>query len=215
MNEDDRLEMQIEEWKKLRRELIAAVRNAMDEPLRRFYDEHFPAVYRFVLCRTGGDHAQTEEIVGEVFYQAFRDIERYDGEHPPNSWLRGIARHRTIDALRQSGRHSAMTPSFSSLAAEHGEAFFDLSTGEFPDKEAERRELAELVEWTLSALSPDYERLLRMRYVDDLPVKKIADALSLTEKAAESRLFRARNEFRDAFKRSARGLVLDDSEVVQ
>jgi RNA polymerase sigma-70 factor (ECF subfamily) len=214
MSESMRPETQTD-WQELRRELVAAVRNHMEEPLRRFYDEHFPAVYRFVLCRTGGDHPQTEEIVGDVFFQAFRDIERFDGARPPHAWLRGIARHRTVDALRRRGRQSALTPSFSSLVEEKGESFFDLGAGELPEEDLARRETADLVEWVLSELPPEYEQVLRMRYLDDRPVKDIAQALSLTERAAESRLFRARNEFRDAFRNAARGSFTENSEVVQ
>jgi RNA polymerase sigma-70 factor (ECF subfamily) len=216
MNEDDKAEaMESRDWQELRRTLVAAVRSSMEEPLRQFYDAHFPSVYRYVLSRTGGDHARTDEIVGEVFYQAFRDIEKYNGRHAPHAWLRGIARHRTLDVLRRDATRAARTPTFSALQAERGDAFFDLAAAEIPEADLERRETAELVEWVLSALPPDYETLLRLRYLDDTPVRAIAEALSLSEKAAEAKLFRARNEFRDAFRRAAGGLVAEESEVVQ
>jgi len=187
----------------------------MEAPLIEFYDEHFPAVYRFVLCRTRGDHAEAEEIVGDVFYQAFRDIEGYDAEHPPGPWLLGIARHRTTDALRRKGRRSDLTGSFTPTPEEGDEAFFDLEAADLPESALEREEVARLVEWVLSELPPEYGRILRLRYVDELPVTEGARATSLTPKAAEAKLFRARNGFRDAFRRAARGLDIEGPGVSQ
>ena len=45
---------------------------------------------------------------------------------------------------------------------------------------------------------PEQQRLaLEWKYVDKLSVRSIADRMDVTEKAAESILFRARREFRD------------------
>jgi RNA polymerase sigma-70 factor (ECF subfamily) len=186
----------------LREELVAAVRDGAETVMRRFYDQHFPAVHRYVLCRMNGDHAETEEIVSDVFFQAFRDIGQYDGSSPAGAWLQGIARHRVVDVLRKKGRR----PETALGDAEHPDHLLDLEAGELPEAALERAELAESVAQALSELPAEYEQVLRRHYLEDQPVKDLAEALQITPKAAEARLFRARQAFRDAFRFNAREL---------
>jgi RNA polymerase sigma-70 factor (ECF subfamily) len=190
------------EASRLREELAAAVRDGTETVMRRFYDQHFPAVHRYVLCRMNGDHAETEEIVSDVFFQAFRDIEQYDGSSPPGAWLQGIARHRVVDVLRKKGRR----PETPLGDGESPDRLLDLEAGELPDAALERAELAQRVALALSELPAEYEQVLRRHYLEDQPVKDLAEALQITPKAAEARLFRARQAFRDAFRSTAREL---------
>jgi RNA polymerase sigma-70 factor (ECF subfamily) len=196
------------EWRALREELAAAVAGGREDVMRRFYDQHFQKVYRFVICRIG-NYPETEEIVSDVFYQAFRDHKQYDAEHPPESWLLGIARHRVLDVLRKRSRR----PKILHLDEELPAGALDLEASEIPDLLLEREELAERIEWVLSEMNPDEEKILRWQYIDGKPVKEIAELLGINEKAAEARLFRARSNFRDAFKNAAREFDLTTSGV--
>jgi len=193
-------------WRRLRAELVAAVEKNQDAPLRRFYDEHFDKVYRYVLCRVDGNHAEAEEIVGDVFFQAFRDIKGYDGRHEPGAWLTGIARHRILDFYRRKGRRPVIELVFSRFDEEFTRRLFDLESGELPEAEMERTEMAKVVELVLSELPENYEQVLRLRYVEERPVKDLAGVLGASPKAAEARLFRARNAFRDAFRLAAKNM---------
>jgi len=196
------------EWRALKEELAAAVAGGREDTMRRFYDQHLQTVYRFVICRIG-NYPETEEVVSDVFYQAFRDHQQYDAEHPPEAWLLGIARHRVLDVLRKRSRR----PKILHLDEELPTGALDLDASELPDQLLEREELAERIEWVLSEMTPAEEQLLRWQYIEGKPVKEIAALLSIGEKAAEARLFRARSAFRDAFKSAAREFDLTTSEV--
>lgn len=197
------------DWKRMREELLAAAGKGDEAPLRRFYDEHFRGVYRYVLCRTDGDHSVTEEIVEDVFYQAFRDIAQYDARHDPGAWLTGIARHRVLDFYRKEGRRPVVELVFSRFDEEFTKRLFDLESTELPDDELERTEMAKVVELVLSELPEEYEQVLRLRYVEEKPVRDVAAALGASPKAAESRLYRARAAFRDAFRLAGKNLDFD------
>ncbi len=187
-------------WQKLREELSAALRCGGENVLRNFYQEHVATVYRFVLCRLDRDHAAAEDVVSQVFFQAFRDIERYDGLHAPGAWLQGIARHRIQDALRRKGRRDALNRVVQEVSGlELADSSQDSSSA--PELALEKEETQRAVEWVLSALPPEYEQMLRLHYVEDLPVKEIAEKLGLTFKAAEARLLRSREAFRGAYRR--------------
>ena len=167
--------------------------------MRLFFNEHFGAVYRYVLCRVDGNHADAEEIVGEVFYQAFRDLKKCDAQSTPDSWLRGIARHRVLDFYRKNKRRPVVEIAFNTFDEEMAHRLFDLEASEVPSDSLEREELGLLVELALSDLPSGYERVLRLKYVDERAVKDIAEVLKATPKAIEAKLHRARLAFRDAF----------------
>ena len=193
-------------WERRREELLAAVRKGDEAPLRRFHDGHFGEVYRYVLCRVDGNHADAEEIAADVFYQAFRDIAGYDGRTAPDVWLRGIARHRAVDFFRRRGKRPVVELVFSRFDQEFAKKLFDLEAAELPAAEIERAELSRVVELVLSELPRDYERVLRLHYVEERPVKELAEALATTPKAAEARLWRARAAFCEAFRLAGRNL---------
>ncbi|HOX04774.1 MAG TPA: RNA polymerase sigma factor [Planctomycetota bacterium] len=200
-------------WERLREELLAAVRKGEEAPLRRFHDGHFGEVYRYVLCRLDGNHADAEEVAADVFYQAFRDMAGYDGKTPPAVWLRGIARHRLIDFFRRRGKRPVVELVFSRFDEEFTRKLFDLEAAELPADELERAELARVVELVLSELPGDYEKVLRMHYLEERPVKEMAEVLATTPKAAEARLWRARTAFCEGFRLAGRNLDFGGAEA--
>ena len=70
---------------------------------------HYNALERYIAPRIpphAQKHFSVEDILQTVFTQAFREIGRFEprGEGAFLGWLRTIAEHRLIDALRKLGR---------------------------------------------------------------------------------------------------------------
>ena len=70
---------------------------------------------------------------------------------------------------------------------------------EAPDSDADRRELARLIQVTMDSLPTVYADALEWKYIDGLSVAEIGVRLGRGHKAAESLLNRARDSFRDGF----------------
>src|SRR5262245_54359445 len=85
----------------------AAARDA--EALSVLYDRHRVVLFSLAL-RILRDRAEAEEVLGDVFLQAWRQSGSYDaGRGSVSAWLINLCRSRSIDRLRARGRRAAGT----------------------------------------------------------------------------------------------------------
>jgi RNA polymerase sigma factor (sigma-70 family) len=68
-----------------------------------------------------------------------------------------------------------------------------------PERDVLKNELKEEIKKTLADLKKGYKNLLRLKYIEGRKVNEIAKATNLTVKAVESRLTRAKKQFREAW----------------
>lgn len=82
------------------REAIRRVANGDANALAELYDRHARAIFSLAL-RIVEDQAEAEDIVQEVFSQAWSQASRYDvARGAVGAWLLTIARSRAIDRVR-------------------------------------------------------------------------------------------------------------------
>ncbi|HET7685581.1 MAG TPA: RNA polymerase sigma factor [Candidatus Limnocylindria bacterium] len=157
-----------------------------ERAFRAWYDEVLPRVYRYLAARTGGDVTLAEELTQQTFVEAIRHRGSFDGRSDVVTWLCAIGRHRLVDHYR---RHDREARRQDRLIEAH-------RLGKQPawDGPATR----DAVERALAVLPADQRLALILRYLDDLPVRDVAHAIGRTEKATESLLVRARENFRRA-----------------
>jgi RNA polymerase sigma-70 factor, ECF subfamily len=149
------------------------------------YDSALPFVYGYLLARCGRP-ALAEELAAETFLAAVDAVQHHPA--PPLSipWLIGIARHKLVDHWRREARQERY---LRTLAADEPEA-----------EDPWEVELDALnARATLQQLAPHHRLVLTLRYLDDLSVPQVADALDRTIHATEALLVRARAAFRRVY----------------
>ena len=176
------------------RRLIAGDETAFEE----FFAGYFPRLYRFARARVGGNEDVAEEITQATLIRALDKLHTYRGEAALFTWLCTICRREIAAWVGRTGRFAEVP-----LVDDHPPtraAFEALATfRDDPEEALRRRELSDLVRATLDHLPGRYGDALEWRYIDGLPVGDIAARLSVSYKAAESLLSRARQAFRDGF----------------
>jgi RNA polymerase sigma-70 factor (ECF subfamily) len=168
--------------------LVSVVPGASVE-LVEIYDRALDEVYGYLLHRCG--HIQTaQDLTSESFVAAARAVSTDAVAEVTVAWLIGIARHKLVDHWRR-------------LEREEG----TLRASDAPEPEdpwTARLDELHAVD-VLRSLAPRHRTVLTLRYVDDLPVREVADAIGRSEHATEALLVRARVAFRRAYDRGGDG----------
>ena len=161
-------------------ELVNRMRAGDSGALAEFYARYLPVIWRYALAHLRPDESAARDAVSDTFLAAMQA--RHDEDKGSVAgWLMGIARHKIADARRR--RSPCKLPD--NLAGE----------GHSPDL-LTRQETSDAVTRILLALEDEQRLALEWKYLDGISVRDIAARLGRTEKAAESLLFRAREEFR-------------------
>ncbi|MER3418734.1 MAG: hypothetical protein C4343_06520, partial [Chloroflexota bacterium] len=85
-------------------ELVRAVAAGAHDALATLYDRYAEPIHRLAI-RLTNDRGLAEEIVQETFLALWNRAELFDpASGSVATWLRTIARNRTIDRLRAAGR---------------------------------------------------------------------------------------------------------------
>jgi RNA polymerase sigma-70 factor (ECF subfamily) len=142
--------------------------------LRTLYDEHAPALWRYVVWLTG-DRYFAEDVVQETLVRAWRRPQVLDqSEQSARSWLFTVARNLVIDDRRSAhSRHEITSDRPPARAPGDGtDALLD----------------SWLVADALSALSVEHRAVVVHSYYRGESMAEIARALDIPEGTVKSRL---------------------------
>ena len=165
-----------------------------------FFKEYFPRLFRFTLTRVDNNADLAEEIVQRTMCIVVRKMGSYRGEALLFTWLCQICRNESNGVFRERNLqiredvpvedHPGVQAALELAGADDGR----------PESAQRRDEIARFVRVTLEHLPSRYARALELKYVQGYSVKEISASLSITEKAVESTLSRARVAFKERFK---------------
>ena len=72
------------------------------------YEEYAQSVYRFLLSLTGSEDL-AEELLSETFYQAFRNIDKFEGRCNLYTWLCQIGKNAWNKECHRNKRYSEIS----------------------------------------------------------------------------------------------------------
>lgn len=144
-------------------------------------------VYSFQLLRTR-DENEAEDITIRTFSKAFDKIKTYKEQYEFKTWLITISKNIHIDLIRQKKPEFART-----LSKQDKNSVYNLAddspTAE--DKLITEQNLASLLQ-DLKKLKPHYQRVLHLRYFQELSYDEIAKELNEPLNNVKVKLLRAK-----------------------
>jgi RNA polymerase sigma factor (sigma-70 family) len=121
---------------------------------------------------------EAEDVLQRVFYEVWRNRDRFDPDRSLEAWVLGMARKRAIDQLRR--RHANVVPM---------EELRDLA-GDDGRELAERYARAVEVRGALQRLPREQRKVLALAYFGGLTQSEIADRLGVPLGTVKARTFR-------------------------
>ena len=156
---------------------------------RSFYDAYFNRLSRYLLVVTAGDEDTAREALQSALVRVVRHIKVFPSDAIFWSWLTVLARSALSDQARKERRYLAFLDRFTWHTRAQEAA---------PDDAEVDTQLDTLLESSLGGLPFDERRLVEAKYLERRSVRDIAEELSLSEKAVESRLVRIRHKLKTA-----------------
>ena len=169
---------------------IQQMSNGNEQALGEFYDATLGKVFG-VAIRIVGDSTLAEDVVTDVYHEAWKNAARYDQlRGRPITWLLTICRNRALDEYRRE-----------SSAARKVEAAAVLEvpgTVDEPDALLEAAEEGHAVHALLATIEPEDRQLLALAYFRGLSHQQIAAHTDLPLGTVKSRIRRALNKLGEA-----------------
>ena len=148
------------------------------------YRETVHPLYGYMAKRTGGDRALTEDIVQESYLRALDSWKHKTVPDTPLAWLKQVARNILIDHLRRNKWDVKAGP--------------DLQVDAGHRTPADDFESLEIFR-AIASLGRKNARVVEAFYYDGLSVREIAGEMTISERAVEGLLRRARRSLRSIF----------------
>ncbi len=165
------------------------------EALGTLYELHKPAVFRTAYGITG-NYDQAEDVTQQVFIELMTAIKRYDPGRPFLPWLRRIAVHRSLDAVKPHKYRPVPIDEFDNLP----------SPDPPPEDKAEDSEQRDAIWAAVGALGPKHRAVVVLYYFHELGEAEISKALGCLRVTVRVRLYYARARLREILE--ARGSPL-------
>jgi len=167
--------------------------------VNQFYQEFRPKLITFLNKKTN-NHKDSEDIAQETLIAALKSLSQFKFRSSIFSWLCAIAKHELVDFYRKEKVKTVL------LKSEFLETIASQAIS--PEDHYLKNELKMEIKKVLKNLSEGYFKILRLKYIEQLTMRVIAQKTNLTVKAVESRLFRARSKFKQEWqKRTSKELL--------
>ena len=167
-------------------ELVALVLGGRQAAFAEIVHRHKQPLHRLIAGIIGDDD-EALDVVQDVFVAAHGSLRRFDMARPMRAWLARIAINKARDWRRRRAVRrlisAALPVEYASNVADNQPAIDTLA--------ADREELR-LVSTAIANLPANLRETLALRAIEGMSQAETAEALGISDKAVETRLYRAR-----------------------
>lgn len=169
------------------------------EAYRRLVDRHQDHVAR-IMWRFSRDRGTHEELVQDVFVEAYLSLKNYRGRAPWSHWLARVATHIGYHYWRREKQRRSREQ----FDFQHWDALVDGSQLDEIDNE----QAAELLYRLLEQLPPRDRLVLTLRYLEQCDVEETAQRTGWSESMVKVQSHRARGKLKKLFAQAGKDIEL-------
>ncbi len=185
----------LEDFKLIDRATIHQDEKAFAELMQRYKKPVYHMILKMV--RNVDD---AEDLTIEAFAKAFKNLKKFKKEFTFSTWLFRIATNNAIDFIRKKKLETMSLDT--SFKDDSGETItIDVVDNELnPMEETIKSQKIELIRIFVNKLPPKYQRLVKLRYFNELSYEEIAKELESPLGTIKAQLHRARELMYDLVK---------------
>lgn len=173
-------------------DLLGAVAAGGQTAFERLYHRYEKRLYQYVYTLVN-DRTVAEDVVGETMIAIWRGAGTFSGTSRLSTWIFGIARHKSLDALRRAGRRQREVDL---------DGAADLpSSCDSPLEGVHRKQVESLTKRALAMLSREHQEILRLVFYEELPYDEISTMLGIPSNTVKTRVFYAKQHLKRALDR--------------
>lgn len=170
------------------KEIVARIRAGDRQAYRHLVSRYKSEVTAVAHALLRGDDV-VEDLVQQVFIEAFWSLESYSEERSFSAWIKGIARNKVREELRKKYRYRGRI--------EHYARLMEGRLAEMAGRDLFDAESRVALEDCLSRLDEKAARSIRMHYLEERSTEEIASILERSPGAVRVLMHRARAALRD------------------
>ena len=175
-------------------ELVDLLLKKNDSALRELVHRYEKKLHNFIFKKLRNREV-AQEIVQDVFVELFEALRGYKKNASLQTYLFTIANYKAIDYIRKQKIKRVLFSAIPPFILERIKTILI-------DDELEKNELSQKIESVIQRLPNDYRVVIRLKYIEGYRVEHISKEMSLSFKATESLLYRARKAFITLYKKS-------------
>ena len=175
-------------------ELVKRVQNGDTEAFNPLILKYEKKIYNLIYQRVR-DRETARDLCQEVFLKAWRAIPNFKNQSIFYTWIYKIAVNCTIDYIRK--RNKQFVYVCEELPENPDDVLPILQMQLSPCQILEMEELGHVIRKTVHQLPPKQQRVFRLYYFHDLPIKDIAVRINKTESTIKAHLHQARRNLRN------------------
>jgi RNA polymerase sigma-70 factor (ECF subfamily) len=167
---------------------------ALDEAaLRTLVARYHVRLHRYV-ARLTRNEAVAEEVINEVFHDAWRNARSFEGRSSAFTWLVSIAHNKSVSVLRKRREAEWDEEKASAIADDQDD----------PEVVTQKHDKGAQIRACMLELSPEHREIIDLVYYHEQSVGEVAAALAIPEATVKTRMFYARKRLGELLK--ARGI---------
>jgi RNA polymerase sigma-70 factor (ECF subfamily) len=133
-----------------------------------------------------------DDIAQEVFIQVFESISHFREEAQISTWIYRIAVNKSLDFIRSKNRKKRFAQLTSLFKSDEEESIIEIPSFETPDKELDKKERREVVNFALNKLPENQKTVIVLSKYEGFSNSEISKIMDLSLSTVEALMHRAK-----------------------